>query len=71
MAALEVGLGRGAPLAPDLQVREQLRQPPARLRVMAGRVQARERGVGQDVDRRTASASWSSLFAAPAESPSR
>jgi hypothetical protein len=63
----ELVVGRVPALAPPVSVLQQDRQPFRPLRVLAGGVEARERGVGQDVDR-TISASVSS---SPPARPSR
>jgi hypothetical protein len=70
VAEEEVVLARGAALAPAALVLEQDGEALRPLRVVAGRVQARERGMGQDVDR-TISASSSRPFPGPRERPSR
>ena len=63
----ELLVGRCAALAPDMLVLEEDGEPLRPLGMVAGRVQARERGMGQDVDR-TISASVSS---SPPARPSR
>jgi hypothetical protein len=62
--------GRGAAIAGAFEPGQQDGEPLLALRMVPGRMEARERGVGQDVDR-TISLSSSSPFAAPAESPRR
>ena len=63
----ELLLGRAAPFAPHELVLEEDGQPLRPLGVVAGRVEARERGMRQDVDR-TISASASR---SPSARPSR
>ena len=59
MAEEQLVFGRCAALRPVGEVLEEDGQPLSALGVLAGRVQARERGVGQDVDRMVSSSSLS------------
>jgi hypothetical protein len=59
VAEQELFLCRGATFLPAVEMLEQRGEPFGPLWVVSGRVQARERRVRQELDRRTASASAS------------